>query len=87
VARAVGQPGGPFGAALANVVADTVYKVLVAVLPHYQAARAHHGESWAQATHAGIHDLVRPMARAIADSENLHPLLRPVVEFIVKGSK
>lgn len=79
-------PGGSFGKAIANLVADALRQTLLAVLP------AAHAEKWRQANQAAehtassLHVTVHGIAEAM-DRPELHPALRPLVDILKKGSE
>jgi len=75
-------PGGPLGRAISDVVAETVHKVIVSVLPHHHVQRMKATTDAINAANSRAHEMMAPMAQHVLDNCDVHPVLRPLFDML-----
>lgn len=75
-------PGGPLGRAISDVVAETVHKVILSVLPHHHIERTRSTIDAINEANGRAHTMMAPMAQHVLDNCDVHPVIRPILEML-----
>lgn len=70
--------GKSLGAAIQDIVADAVHKVIISALPHWHETKINHGVGVLESMQNEVHKIMGPMAQHALDTGAVHPLLEPL---------
>ena len=82
MARGVGHQGGAFGAAISNMVADAVHKVITHALPGIHAERIRQTTGAFHEASLTALESLGPLARSCLDADVVHDVLKPVFRIL-----